>query len=122
MMKGFINLVFEWRGRYYLLDWKSNFLGPAIDDYRPEALRGPIEGSFYVLQYHLYTVAVHRYLEQRLAGYSYERNFGGVFYVFLRGVNPALGSRSGIYYDLPPAGRIMALNVLLSTDAMGWRK
>jgi len=122
MMKGFIDLVFEWRGRHYLLDWKSNYLGPALDDYRPEALRDPMESSFYVLQYHLYTVALHRFLQQRLAGYSYERNFGGVFYVFLRGVDPARGSRTGIYYDLPPAGRIAAMNILLSADAMGWRR
>ena len=122
MMKGFIDLVFEWRGRYYLIDWKSNYLGSAVKDYGPEALGRLMESSYYVLQYHLYAVALHRYLENRLPGYSYERHFGGAFYVFLRGVAPERGSQFGIYHDLPPAGRIMALNTLLSEDAMGWQK
>ena len=122
MMKGFIDLVFEWRGRYYLLDWKSNYLGPTVENYGPEALGRSMEGSFYVLQYHLYAVALHRYLEKRLPGYSYERHFGGAFYVFLRGVDSARGSHFGIYRDLTSADRIMALNILLSTDAMGWQK
>jgi exodeoxyribonuclease V beta subunit len=122
IMKGFIDLVFEWRGRYYLLDWKSNYLGPAVENYGPEALGRSMEGSYYVLQYHIYAVALHRYLEKRLPGYSYERHFGGAFYVFLRGVDPMRGSQFGIYRDLPPADRIMALNILLSADAMGWHK
>jgi exodeoxyribonuclease V beta subunit len=121
LMKGFIDLVFEWSGRYYLLDWKSNHLGPAIEDYAPEALCKSMERSFYVLQYHLYAVALHRYLGERVAGYSYERHFGGAFYIFLRGIDPACGAHFGIYHDRPPAERIMALNLLLSADSMGWR-
>jgi exodeoxyribonuclease V beta subunit len=121
-MKGFIDLVFEWRGRYYLLDWKSNYMGPAVDDYGPEALGRSMEGNWYILQYHIYAVALHRYLERRLSGYSYERHFGGTFYVFLRGVDPVRGSRFGIYRDRPPAERIMALNTLLSAEAMGWHR
>jgi len=45
--------------------------------------------QFYTLQYHLYTVALHRYLKLRLPGYEYERHFGGVRYLFLRGLDPA---------------------------------
>jgi len=114
LMKGFIDLVFEWDGRYYLVDWKSNYLGSAIEDYAPEALGRAMETSFYVLQYHLYSVALHRYLYRRLSGYSYERHFGGIFYIFLRGVDKAGSVESGVYRDRPPVGRIEMLNALLS--------
>jgi len=122
MMKGFIDLVFEWGGRYYLLDWKSNYLGPGVEDYAQEALHKVMESSFYVLQYHLYAVALHRYLDWRVPGYSYDRHFGGVFYIFLRGVDPARGPQFGVYRDKPPAGRIAALSSLLSEDPAGMRK
>ncbi len=114
MMRGFVDLVFEWGGRYYLLDWKSNFLGPAVEDYSPESLREAMESSYYVLQYHLYSVALNRYLAARVPGYDYERAFGGVFYVYLRGVDPAHGPGFGIYRDKPPAKRIEQLSSLLS--------
>jgi exodeoxyribonuclease V beta subunit len=114
IMKGFIDLVFEFRGRYYLIDWKSNFLGPKVDDYGLPALRRAMENGCYTLQYHLYCVALHRYLAARVRGYTYERHWGGVFYLFLRGLDPARGGRCGIYYDRPPEGRIAALSALLS--------
>jgi exodeoxyribonuclease V beta subunit len=122
MMKGFIDLVFEWGGRYYLLDWKSNYLGPGVEDYAQPALQKVMESSYYVLQYHLYAVALHRYLDARLPGYSYDQHFGGVFYIFLRGVNPARGPQFGVYHDKPPLGRIAALSALLSEDSAGTRK
>ncbi|MCX5909120.1 MAG: PD-(D/E)XK nuclease family protein, partial [Deltaproteobacteria bacterium] len=100
-MRGFIDLVFQHGDRFYLIDWKSNFLGPQVEDYGPEALKKEMEESLYILQYHLYVLALHQYLKWRLPDYSYERDFGGVFYIFIRGVDPALGSKYGIYYDRP---------------------
>jgi exodeoxyribonuclease V beta subunit len=117
-MKGFVDLVFEWGGRYYLLDWKSNYLGPGVEDYAREALHKVMESSYYVLQYHLYAVALHRYLGARVPGYKYDRHFGGVFYIFLRGVDPAPSPQFGVYYDKPPAGRIASLSSLLSEDSV----
>lgn len=100
-MKGFIDLVFEHGGRFYLVDWKSNHLGARAEDYGAEALAAVMGEDLYVLQYHLYAVALHEYLKGRVRGYDYDRHFGGVFYVFLRGVDPALGPGFGIFRDRP---------------------
>ncbi len=108
-MKGFMDLVFHFEGRYYLVDWKSNFLGGRIEDYARGALQKVMTESFYQLQYHLYVVAIHKYLAARLPGYRYDSHFGGVYYIFLRGVDPDKGSDYGIYRHRPAAASIEAL-------------
>ena len=100
-MKGFMDLVFQWHDRFYLVDWKSNFLGDRIEDYGQESLELAMKKEFYVLQYHIYTLALDQYLNLRLPNYSYEKHFGGVFYIFLRGVDPKSGPDYGIYRGLP---------------------
>lgn len=101
-MKGFMDLVFHWRGRFYLLDWKSNFLGARVEDYGQESLAFLMKKECYILQYCIYALALDQYLSLRLPGYHYQKHFGGVFYIFLRGVEPEKGSDFGIYRDLPP--------------------
>lgn len=87
MMNGFVDLFFKHNGKYYILDWKSNFLGDKIEDYSKEGLIQGMNESNYHLQYLLYTVAIDKYLSNRLGeGYNFEEHFGGVCYVFLRGV------------------------------------
>ncbi|NPV05299.1 MAG: exodeoxyribonuclease V subunit beta [Syntrophaceae bacterium] len=100
-MKGFIDLVFEQGGRFYLVDWKSNHLGMRPEDYDAEALAAVMRDDLYVLQYHLYAVALHEYLKGRLPDYDYDRHFGGAFYVFLRGVDPVRAPGCGIFRDRP---------------------
>ncbi|MBN1840825.1 MAG: exodeoxyribonuclease V subunit beta [Deltaproteobacteria bacterium] len=109
-MKGFMDMVFQFEGRFYLVDWKSNFLGSRVEDYGQGALAAAMEEGFYVLQYYIYTLALHQYLRLRLPGYSYEKDFGGVFYVFLRGVDPDRGMDFGIFRDRPPAELINELS------------
>jgi exodeoxyribonuclease V beta subunit len=101
-MKGFMDLVFQWRGRFYLVDWKSNFLGAQVEDYGQESLAFLMKKECYILQYCIYTLALDQYLSLRLPGYHYQKHFGGVLYIFLRGVEPEKGSDFGIYRDLPP--------------------
>jgi exodeoxyribonuclease V beta subunit len=113
-MKGFIDLVFEANGRFYILDWKSNFLGARMEDYGQEPLGKAVRESLYDLQYTLYTVALHGYLKTRLREYSYESHFGEVFYLFLRGIDPAHGPNYGIYRDRPSAESIEALSEALT--------
>jgi len=72
-----------------------------IEDYGQESLELAMKKEFYVLQYHIYTLALDQYLNLRLPNYSYEKHFGGVFYIFLRGVDPESGLDYGIYRDLP---------------------
>ncbi len=111
MVRGFIDMVFEHGNRYYLLDWKSNHLGNRLEDYGKEALKAAMGRRLYPLQYLLYTVALNRYLSLRVPGYDYAAGFGGVFYIFLRGVNPRGGS--GIFEDIPAAELIRELTGLL---------
>ncbi|MCU0843806.1 MAG: exodeoxyribonuclease V subunit beta [Spirochaetes bacterium] len=108
-LRGFIDMVFAHGGRYYLLDWKSNHLGDSPRDYSAGRIAGEMTRHHYILQYHLYAVALHRYLALRLEGYEYARHFGGVFYLFVRGMDPSDSSRPGVFFDLPTAGLIESL-------------
>ncbi len=112
-MKGFMDLVFQYQERFYIVDWKSNHLGNQDEDYSSETLQAVMEKDLYILQYHIYTVALDRYLKQRLPGYSYKKNFGGVYYLFLRGFGSSENKSNGIFKDLPPQKRIEALSALL---------
>ena len=112
-LKGYIDLVFEAGGRYYLVDYKSNWLGAGIESYGPEALAREIAAESYYLQYLLYTVALHRYLATRLPDYDYERHCGGAYYLFLRGMDPARGNECGVFHDRPSAALVAALDAYL---------
>ncbi|HEY0970876.1 MAG TPA: exodeoxyribonuclease V subunit beta [Gemmatimonadales bacterium] len=113
-LSGAIDLVVERDGRWYVLDYKSNHLGPTRDHYAPHRLANEMTGAHYVLQYHLYLVALHRYLSWRVQGYDYERHVGGVLYLFLRGMSPEAGAERGVFHDLPPASRVLALDRIIS--------
>jgi exodeoxyribonuclease V beta subunit len=113
-LKGYIDLVFEHRGRWYVVDYKSNRLGRRASQYGAEAVARAMEQHHYFLQYHLYVVALHRYLELRLAGYDYERHFGGVFYLFLRGMAPSHPTGSGVFRDRPSRRLVEQLSAALA--------
>jgi exodeoxyribonuclease V beta subunit len=100
-MKGFIDMVFEHDGRFYLADWKSNFLGNRKEQYHRDRLTEAMLEHHYLLQYHLYVMALHRYLLLRQPDYDYHCHFGGVYYLFLRGMEPAWGADYGVYCDRP---------------------
>ena len=108
-MKGYMDLVFRLENRYYLVDWKTNFLGPQVEDYGAQSLAAAMSKGFYVFQYLLYTVALHQYLRLRLPGYSYEKHFGGLYYLFVRGIDPEKGSRFGVFRDRPSEALINGL-------------
>jgi exodeoxyribonuclease V beta subunit len=111
-MRGFIDMVFRSDDRYHIVDWKSNYLGEGVDNYSPEAVQSAMEEHYYILQYHLYAVALHRYLAMRVPGYDYRRHFGGVYYIFVRGVDRR-EPRFGIYRDTPSTELIEALSEYL---------
>ena len=108
-MRGFIDMVFCHEERYYLVDWKSNHLGDGYESYHAHRLVTPMQEELYTLQYHIYTLAVHQYLRWRLPAYRYERHFGGVAYVFLRGVDCRRGPEFGVFLDIPPSDLVHAL-------------
>ena len=101
MMKGFIDLIFVYDGKYYIADWKSNHLGDDYSDYINDKLEEEMDRHNYYLQYYIYTIALNRYLKQRLPDYSYEKHFGGVFYFFVRGMNCNSSDKTGIFTDRP---------------------
>ncbi|MGN5064594.1 exodeoxyribonuclease V subunit beta [Aeromonas sp. 6P] len=107
MLKGFIDLVFEWQGRWYLLDYKSNHLGMSPADYSRPALERAMAEHRYDLQYQLYSLALHRLLTLRLPGYDFEQHFGGVFYLFLRGM-----PQGGIFHTRPSRELVLGLDKL----------
>ncbi|TWI58640.1 DNA helicase/exodeoxyribonuclease V beta subunit [Pseudomonas duriflava] len=99
MFKGFIDLVFEYQGRYYVADYKSNWLGADDAAYTPAAMAASVLESRYDLQYVLYLLALHRQLKARLPDYDYDRHMGGACYLFLRGARAA---SQGVFFDRPP--------------------
>ncbi|WP_083882398.1 exodeoxyribonuclease V subunit beta [Photobacterium marinum] len=114
MLKGFIDLVFEHQGRYYVLDWKSNHLGDDPDVYRGDKLAHAMAEHRYDLQYQLYALALHRFLKSRKADYDYDTHFGGVYYLFLRGVR-AEGD-SGIFNARPSLELLTELETLIDGE------
>jgi exodeoxyribonuclease V beta subunit len=115
-LKGFIDLVFRFEGRYHIVDWKSNLLGTTVEEYTREAMKREVEENCYDLQYYIYSVALDKYLRSRLPGYDYDKHFGGVHYVFLRGL--ALGRPElGVFHDRPSAQKIEGLSSVLGSFA-----
>lgn len=112
-MRGFIDMIFRHEGRYYIVDWKSNWLGNHHANYEPGALDAVMRHSFYFLQYHLYTVATDLFLRRRVPDYQYDSHFGGVFYLFLRGVDPARPGH-GVFHARPAAALIGDLRETLT--------
>lgn len=107
MLKGFIDLVFEFEGQYYVLDYKSNHLGDNTRAYGSKAMAHAMLSHRYDLQYVLYTLALHRLLKARLPDYRYPRDMGGAVYLFLRGVDR---NHNGVYGDKMPQALIEQLD------------
>ena len=114
-LRGSMDLVFEHADRFWLVDWKSNHLGRRAADYRPDRLSTAMGAHHYVLQYHLYVATLDRYLRLRKPGYSYERDFGGVLYLFVRGFPPGGDGTTGVFFDRPSAVLVEDLGALLET-------
>ncbi|HAS14945.1 MAG TPA: exodeoxyribonuclease V subunit beta [Idiomarina abyssalis] len=112
MLKGFIDLVFEHNGKYYVADYKSNWLGEDDHAYTEQAMREKILHSRYDLQYVIYTLALHRLLKARLGSeYDYDTHVGGAVYLFLRGHR---AESDGAFCDRPPRELIEKLDALFS--------
>ena len=118
VMTGTIDLTFEANGRFFLADYKSNHLGFSRGDYAAQALEKAIVAHHYDLQYLLYTVAFNRHLRRTVPGYSYTSHFGGVAYLFLRGMHPDTPD-SGVFWDRPAEALVSKLDALLATGAEG---
>ena len=116
MMRGFIDLVFEHQGRYFVLDYKSNHLGDGPAAYAQQAMRASVLDKRYDLQFAIYTLALHRLLESRLPDYDYQRHVGGAVYLYLRGCGSESG---GVFHYRPKRELIDALDRLFAGKEVG---
>ncbi|MBF7687880.1 UvrD-helicase domain-containing protein [Acinetobacter rathckeae] len=113
-MNGSIDLVYLFEGKYYIADYKSNFLGESITAYTTEQIAKNMSQSSYWLQACLYLVALHRYLKQKLQGYTIEQHLGGASYLYLRGMHGVAGY--GVLYWQPDVELILRLDATLGYD------
>lgn len=115
-LMGFVDLLFRKDNRYYIVDWKSNRRNGSQKDFDKKGLEEEISFHRYWLQYLIYSVAVHQYLSKALPRYEYNKHFGGVYYMFLRGVDGKKdpdGHINGIYEDRPPEDLVKELSEIL---------
>ncbi len=110
-LRGFIDLVVEHGQRFYVIDYKSN----ELDDYGEASLEAAMWEHDYGFQAILYALALHRYLKRRLPGYEFSKHFGGVRYLFLRGMTGEAGR--GIYRIDPSLQWMTALEAMLAHGA-----
>jgi len=108
-LKGFIDLTFEWNGRWYIADYKSNWLGSESRFYQDSHLQQAIAREHYYLQYLIYLIALRRFLRVRLGKMEADKRLGGAFYLFLRGMPDA-----GCYFHRPQDNLLDALDNLFS--------
>lgn len=110
-LSGFLDIAFEHEGRWWVMDWKSNWLGAEDEDYAPAALDAAMREAHYTFQYHLYLVALHRHLRARQRDYDPARHWGGIAYAFLRGVTGQ--GAYGWFRDQPTPALLDALDAAI---------
>lgn len=118
MMHGFIDLVFEQQGQYYICDYKSNHLGDEYNAYDKTALQQDVIKHHYDLQYLIYSLALHRYLKVTLDDYQPERDFGGVYYLYLRGMtDEGQHQGCGVFHRKISLDELSQLDAIFSGDS-----
>jgi exodeoxyribonuclease V beta subunit len=114
-LSGFVDLIFCHKGRYFIADYKTNNLGPE-HGYQPEGLLQAMRAHNYGLQYWLYSLVVHRFLRNWYEDYRYDLHFGGVMYLFVRGMNPERPG-SAVFFDRPNQDSLMELDRCFGSGA-----
>lgn len=93
-LNGKIDLLFRQNNKYYLLDWKTN----TLSDYSGESFEKEVIKE-YETQYQIYTLAIHKWLSKNIRDYNFQENFGGIYYIYLRGLDKY--KADGIYFYKP---------------------
>ncbi|MFZ3142968.1 UvrD-helicase domain-containing protein [Psychrobacter glacincola] len=102
-LRGEIDLVYEHAGKYYVVDYKSNYLGNSLSNYDEDTLKKAMSKAGYWLQAAIYQVALHRFLAMRISDYAgnEDKYLGAVEYVFLRGVyDPDYQTATGVSQEV----------------------
>ena len=111
-MTGSIDLLFKHDERYYIVDYKSNYLGMGLEPYAPSRLERAMKDHDYDLQYAIYAIALEKYLALRHPGESFRERFGGVLYLFLRGMSHQ--SNTGVFFCRPDPAAIVDVSKKIS--------
>jgi len=114
-LTGLIDLVCKYGGRYYVIDYKTNYLGDAMEDYQIDNLTSGMRAHNYGLQFWIYTLVLHRHLKNVIPGYSYDSHFGGVRYLFVRGMKADVAG-SGIFSTFPDIKRLEELDRIFGDE------
>ena len=112
LMQGSLDLVFQWQGRFHVLDYKANWLGDQLSDYSEKSMDRAMEKHHYGLQALIYTVALHRYLASRIDDYDPQRHLGDSWYLFVRAVG--LSADAGIWRKRFAQSLLDALDALFN--------
>jgi len=114
-LTGFVDLICQHGNKYYILDYKTNYLGELMSDYQSDRLVEAMQSHNYGLQYWIYTLVLHRHLQNVLPGYRYHDHFGGVRYLFVRGMNRDFPG-SGVYATTPDYNKLQELDRLIGGE------
>ncbi len=111
-LNGFIDLIFIYKNKYYIIDYKSDWFGNNYNDYKNNNLYKIMCHHRYDIQYQIYSIALHKYLKLNIYNYDYSIHFGGIYYIFLRGLllDNNNNSFSGLFYIKPNLNLINKLN------------
>ncbi|WP_343034352.1 UvrD-helicase domain-containing protein [Enterobacteriaceae endosymbiont of Donacia versicolorea] len=104
-LTGIIDLILLWDTKYYIIDYKTNWLGYNSKYYQKKYLEKDICLNRYDIQYHIYTLALHKYLNYRINNYNYEKNFGGIIFLYIRGIHKK--KKNGIW-EIKPSYKIIS--------------
>ena len=111
-LTGLIDLVCKHDEKYYVIDYKTNYLGDAMEDYETGKLSQAMRSHNYGLQFWIYTLVLHHHLKNVIPDYSYATHFGGVFYLFVRGMTPEVPG-NGVFNVVPDLNRLEELDLVL---------
>ncbi len=117
-LTGFIDLVFEHGGKYYIADYKTNYLGEYLEDYSAEKLLQAMTEHNYGLQFWIYSLVLHNHLKNVVEGYDVEQHFGGVFYLFVRGMTESRVN-NGVFFTKPDSDKLNELQEAFERDERG---
>ncbi|WP_211080505.1 3'-5' exonuclease, partial [Enterobacteriaceae endosymbiont of Donacia piscatrix] len=111
-LSGIIDLIFLWKKKFYIIDYKSSWLGNNNEDYKTKNIEKDIYLNRYDIQYQFYTLALHKYLKYRIKNYNYEKFFGGIIYLYIRGFDYKIKKNNGVWEIKPSIKLINNLNKL----------
>jgi len=115
LLHGFIDVIVMHKKKFYIIEYKSDWLGNDNTYYSKDSLQLIMKKNHYHIQYKLYTLAIHRYLKLRIPKYNYLTHFGGVVYIFLRAIDSNKKNKNnGVFHVIPDFSLINKLDRLFS--------